>query len=55
MLTQLKNEEDVSGNENDDTTGEDDDNEKESNEQDDDDIDMKIEDTNHADMEDLNS
>ncbi|KAJ9563164.1 hypothetical protein OSB04_008324 [Centaurea solstitialis] len=48
----LEDEEDVSGNEDGDTTGEDED---EDNEQDDDDdgIDKKIEDTNHADMEEL--
>ncbi|KAJ9566610.1 hypothetical protein OSB04_002576 [Centaurea solstitialis] len=47
----LEDEEDVSGNEDGDTTGEDED---EDDEQDDDDgIDKKIEDTNHADMEEL--
>ncbi|XP_024988234.1 putative uncharacterized protein DDB_G0270496 [Cynara cardunculus var. scolymus] len=54
-ITNLEHEEDVSGNEDSDTTGndDDDDDENESNEQDDDGLDMKVEDTNHADMEEL--
>ncbi|KAI3765644.1 hypothetical protein L2E82_15685 [Cichorium intybus] len=57
-MMNLENKEDVSGNEDSDTMGDDDDdddddNESESNEEDDDGMDMKIEDNNHDDMEEL--